>query len=787
MKKRNEIHIHLNVCGKWERIAILSTEKVAATLSPQGEKATAKNNFRSDLLASLVVFLVAVPLALGISLASGAPSVVPGLIACAVGGIVVGMLGGSKLQVSGPAAGLTVIVYGMIHKFGWPVTCAITVFAGLFQIGFGFARVARVCLSITPAVVHGMLAGIGVVIALSQAHIILGGTPESNALANLRELPGQIADLHGHSTILGLMTIAVLFGWLYVPKKLKLIPGALVAVLITTLISNLEWFDVKRVDLPSNIASAFALPQLPSSDYAGFLIAALTIALVASVESLLSAIATDKMHTAERADLDRELIGQGAANAISGLIGGLPITGVIVRSATNVNAGAKTRLSAVMHGVWIIAFVALFSPLIERVPLSALAGLLVFVGIRLINFKDIRELVHHREAVIYFVTLLGVAFWNLLAGVGLGIALSVMMLLKKLARTVIQVEQKNDRWHVRIEGSLTFISVPELTVALAKIPAGTSVDVDLMAEYLDHGAFEALHGWRVTHEKMGGKVDIDEKHEVWYENAVQGKPSKAKSVGAVRLGVALKTILQGKGKRDMRDLAAGVAEFNATAPTVARPLFEKLARDGQHPTVLFIGCCDSRMVPHLITNTEPGDMFKLRNIGNMVPPYEEIIAGKTDNSVLATLEYALEILHIENIIVCGHSECGAMQALLDNPTATSDKPGLGAWLKHGERTLRRFQNAVVLDSREPASTLLAQTNVIQQLDNLQEYPLVRQRLEDGRLHLWGWFFNIAEAQLMTYSLETRSFVKIDSEVAQTMVATRTRALPQSEAVGAGTA
>jgi carbonic anhydrase len=482
------------------------------------------SSLKQDLPASLVVFLVAVPLALGIALASGAP-IMSGLIACAVGGIVVGILGGAPLQVTGPAAGLTVIVFGMVQKYGWPLTCAITVGAGLIQITLGYLRIARACLAISPAVVHGMLAGIGVVIALAQIHVVLGGAPESSALKNLRELPGQIGDLHGPATFLGLLTIGILVAWQYVPQKLRRIPGALVAVLISTLVSSLSWFQVKRVDLPANLTSAFALPPLPKDDWGGIIAAALTVAIVASVESLLCAVATDKLHTGPRANLDKELVGQGAANTISGLLGGLPVTGVIVRSSANVSAGAQTRLSAILHGIWIILFVALLGSMIERIPLAALAGLLVHVGIRLVNPQHIREMIHHNQASVYFVTLLGVAFWNLLAGVGLGIALAVILLLRKLSSTQFVVEEKGNRWHVRIGGTLSFVSVPQMTAALAAIPEGTDVDVDLMVDFMDHAAFEALHSWRISHEKLGGKVDIDELHEAWYENAVNGTPN----------------------------------------------------------------------------------------------------------------------------------------------------------------------------------------------------------------------------------------------------------------------
>ena len=217
------------------------------------------------------------------------------------------------------------------------------------------------------------------------------------------------------------------------------------------------------------------------------------------------------------------------SNTVSGLLGGLPITGVIVRSSTNVNAGAKTRASAVMHGFWILLFVVFASPFLEMVPLSVLAGLLVFVGINLVSPAHIKEMLHHREWPIYFTTLFSVVFLNLLEGVAIGVGLAVVMLLRRLAQIHVDIEQHGEKWHARVEGSLTFLSVPVLTAKLNAIPPGASVDVDLMVDFMDHAAFEALHSWRVQQEKTGGTVDLDELHEAWYESAESGTPKAGRS------------------------------------------------------------------------------------------------------------------------------------------------------------------------------------------------------------------------------------------------------------------
>jgi carbonic anhydrase len=246
-------------------------------------------------------------------------------------------------------------VADLIGRFSWGVTCAITVAAGLLQVLFGISRVARAALAISPAVVHTMLAGIGITIVLGQLHVLLGGAPGSDAIANLFGLPGQFADMHHPATMVGLAVIAVLLVWPRLPQQVRQIPGPLVAVGAATALATGLALDLERVVIPGSLLESLHLPQVPGSMWLGVLSGVLTVALIASVESLLCAVATDKM-AGSRSNLDRELIGQGTANTLSGLVGGLPVTGVIVRSSTNVAAGARTRASAVLHGGWVLVF-----------------------------------------------------------------------------------------------------------------------------------------------------------------------------------------------------------------------------------------------------------------------------------------------------------------------------------------------------------------------------------------------------------------------------------------------
>ncbi len=478
-------------------------------------------NLRKDLPASIVVFLVAVPLSLGIALASGAP-IIAGLIGAAVGGIVTGLLAGSPLQVSGPAAGLTVVVFGMVQQLGWEVMCLATACAGAVQLLMGWFKVARGALLIAPSVVHGMLAGIGISIALAQLHVMLGGSPDSSPVRNLVALPAKLGVMNLQAALLGALTIAILVLWKRLPwASVRAVPGALVAVLSGTLVSLVARMDVKRVDLPEVLE--FVQLRLPL-DWGVFLMAVLTLAVVASVESLLCAVATDKLHSGPRSDLDKELTAQGAGNLASGLLGGLPVTGVIVRSSANIAAAAASRWSAVFHGVWVLLSVLFLSAYIETIPLAVLAGLLVHVGVNLVNLRHVRDLAVHNEARAYWVTVAGVTCINLLAGVGLGVAVSVLSSIRRLSQCRISVTDRGDVKDVKIRGTLTFAAVPTLSAELSRLPAGSVVEVDLDVDYLDHAAFDALRSWSQNHGLTGGRAAIRESDAGWYACAAEGRP-----------------------------------------------------------------------------------------------------------------------------------------------------------------------------------------------------------------------------------------------------------------------
>ena len=258
-----------------------------------------------------------------------------------------------------------------------------------------------------------------------------------------------------------------------------------------------------------------------STSWGLVLTSALAVALVASAESLLCAVATDKLHRGARANLNRELFAQGIGNLASSFFGGLPVTGVIVRSSANVDAGAKTRISAILHGVWILIFASLFVTLLQQIPLAALAAVLVYIGIKLIKLDDIKTLNEFKEGLVYWSTFAGILIFNLLAGIGIGLGVALILLLIRLTRSKITVTPRGDIStasiiDVTLSGSLSFLSVPKLTRTLRQIPVGKEVHVSFALFHLDHAIVEAIQAWRLGYELQGGKV-VKESIELLWE------------------------------------------------------------------------------------------------------------------------------------------------------------------------------------------------------------------------------------------------------------------------------
>ena len=477
-----------------------------------------------DATASIVVFLVAMPLCMGIAIASGVPPE-KGLITSIIGGLVVGALAGSPLQVSGPAAGLAVMVFEVVRTYGLAALAPILVVAGLIQFTAGAAKIGGWFRAISPAVVHGMLAGIGALIVVGQFHTLFDAKPLASGLQNLLAMPARLLGLDplnaGNTEwalALGLLTIVLMVGWDKLkPASLKLVPGALVGVVGTTLIAFTLKLDIVRVMVPESIAAAIALPGkdfLGSLANPAILATATAMAFIASAETLLSAAAVDRMHDGPRTDYNKELRAQGVGNVLCGLAGALPMTGVIVRSSANVQAGAVTRLSTMLHGAWILGIVVLMPWLLREIPMAALGGVLVVTGAKLISVSHARHLLRQYgplPAVIWATTFLLVVTTDLLTGVLAGLALSLLEALphgRKL-RLRVRMHDDGDQSRIRLHGAATFIALPNLNRVLDSMPSEKPVQIHLHSvSAIDHTVSEMLRDWIHRRRTRGVRVTL---------------------------------------------------------------------------------------------------------------------------------------------------------------------------------------------------------------------------------------------------------------------------------------
>ncbi|MFC0084906.1 SulP family inorganic anion transporter [Dyella flava] len=479
--------------------------------------------FSRDLLGSIVVFLVALPLCMGIAIASGMPPAA-GLVTGIVGGVVVGAISGSPLQVSGPAAGLAVLVFELVREHGVAALGPVVLLAGLIQIVAGLGRVGVWFRMISPAVVAGMLSGIGILIVASQLHVLIDALPKARGLENFAALPGALMDAMSGGAgsmvalLVGLATIAIMLGWEKLrPPSLRFVPGALLAVVAVT--ATVQWLgaDVKKVEVPSNLLAAISLPtfeSLAALSQPSLLLAALTFALIASAETLLSAAAVDRMHGGARTHYDRELTAQGVGNLICGVLGALPMTGVIVRSAANVQAGSATRMATIMHGGWILVFAMLLPWLMRMTPVACLAGILVFTGIKMVNLKQMKALAAYGRstALIYLVTTLAIVATDLLTGVLIGFALSLLRLVWQFSQLRIGLDQHAEPGtsRLRLDGSATFLKVPALARVLERVPPNTRLMLELdRLNHVDQACLELLADWGRHAPARGSELVVD--------------------------------------------------------------------------------------------------------------------------------------------------------------------------------------------------------------------------------------------------------------------------------------
>jgi MFS superfamily sulfate permease-like transporter len=454
---------------------------------------------RQDVVAGIVVFLVAIPLCLGIAVACGVPPV-SGLVAGAAGGIIVPWISRSSLSVTGPAAGLTSIVLAEVAALGsLELFLTATLLAGLIQIAMGVLRTGRFAALVPSSVIKGMLAAIGITIIWKQLPVAVG---VAGGLADI------LGNVHIGALVVTLVSLVVLYGWKHTPLgKIVFLSPAMVVVVASSLLAaaftgsaTLGLTPEQYVSVPLGGVMALA-EALPRPDLSGLAmpavwITAVTVAVVASIETLLSLQAVDRLDPLRRTSPpDRELLAQGAANSVSGFLGGLPVTAVIVRSGANVAAGGRERLSALVHGVLLVLAVIFAGPLLNLIPLPALAAVLIQVGLNLCKpaLFSTQVKLGYTQLAPFALTIMAVLTFDLLKGVIVGIILGIAFVLYQNARgAIVTSKDPSGATLLRFRRDGTFLSKPGIAAALEALPDGERVIIDGTGEYIDHDVKEVI-------------------------------------------------------------------------------------------------------------------------------------------------------------------------------------------------------------------------------------------------------------------------------------------------------
>ncbi|MCX2955061.1 SulP family inorganic anion transporter [Lentzea sp. NEAU-D7] len=434
----------------------------------------------TDLGASVVVFLVALPLCVGVAVASGVPAEL-GIVTGVVGGIVVGLLPGSTMQVSGPAAGLTVLVADAVSRHGIAALGVIVLGAGLMQVVLGLARCGRWFRAISPSVVQGMLAGIGLVLIFGQ-------------LRHLTVSPTALA--------LGLLTVVIMLLWQRTP--LRIVPGILVGVVVCTGLAAVFESPVERITV-GTLSSDVHLPDFSLLN-TGVVGTAVVFALVASAESMFSAAAVDRMHDGPRTQYNKELVAQGVGNTICGLLGALPMTAVIVRSSANVSAGARTKASRVLHGFWLLLFVVLLPGLLTLIPVAVLAAVLVHAGWKLLGLREVVASwrTDKAESFVFVLTAGLIVGTDLLTGTVAGLLAAVIKTAWDVSRLSVVVTPEG----VALRGNATFLRLPVLLDELDRVDR-EHVRMDLSGvRHLDQACGQAIDQWVDQSRRAGRTVEL---------------------------------------------------------------------------------------------------------------------------------------------------------------------------------------------------------------------------------------------------------------------------------------
>ncbi|WP_373048009.1 SulP family inorganic anion transporter [Vulgatibacter sp.] len=736
------------------RTAGLRLDLGFSQLLPQWKAMLSPRYLREDVVSGLTVACVAIPLSLAIALASGvAPEV--GLVTAIVAGIACALFNGTPLAVSGPAAAMAVLIASAVENHGLGGLLVIGLVTGALQLLTGVLGLGKLIRFVPVPVIAGFTAGIGAIILVGQLPRAFGLPPpaQSHVIDVFTHLGAMIGQAHPGALVLTVATVAIALG---LPKIAPKLPAPLVAVVVPSVAAVALGLDVELIGaLPASLPMP-SLPALPEGNLLPLLGTALVVYLLASLETLLSSGAVDKLaRNGERHDPDQELVGQGIGNAAVALFGGIPVTGVIARSALNVQSGARTRRSAIIHAFVLIGAVYLFAPVMARIPIAALAGVLLATAMRMLHPRELIALwkSSRSEAVVYAVTFVVIVATDLIVGVQAGVLAALAIAAIRLGRAHhdrLAIESTGPHRFL-VSGPLTFLAaarLEKLRNEIGQAEPGQGVVLDMAkVTAIDSTAGEILIG--IVEDVLGRKdrIALHGLHpalQLVLRKQEHGE-KVAKLFSASEGDVARLLAKTGVGPRDR--LLHGVERFKRDERVRYGPLFDQLA-SGQSPHTLLITCADSRIDPNLITSSDPGELFIVRNVGNLVPHPDSDASG----TVGSAIEYAIAVLGVTDVVVCGHSACGAMNAVL-RPPEKGAMPSVERWLEQAHGLLARLPPDATAEEA-------AQLNARLQLENAAAYAVLRRKVEAGEVRLHAWFYDVGHAELREWDDAVGAYVPL---------------------------
>jgi len=726
-------------------------------LLPEWQALFTVKDLGADLWSSLLVSGAAIPLSLAIALGAQVDPAM-GLISAVIGGSICALFGGARLAVSGPANSMLVLIALIVEKAGLNGLFFVGACCGAIQLvvgGLGFGRFSRY---IPIPLVAGFTAGLGVIILVGQLPRALGlpVSPEGDVLSVITHM-GSL--LHESQPRVLFLAVAAIIIAQSVSRLNPRMPGSLFAILVPTILATFANWDVPRV---GEFTVGFAWPRLPGFPVRGgfelFEMSVLLFAL-ASLESRLSSVAVDRLIPGEKHDSDQELIGQGLGNIFASCFAGIPITGVLARSVLNIKAGARTRRSALFHGLFVLCVLVFGRSLLSQIPLAALSGVLLSIAINMINPKEVVQIWRTSpvETIVYWVTLATVVAVDLVAGVQMGIFAALLIALWNLGQTRLFFHTSDNQEILRVSlgGNITFLSSRNfdlLAKRVGRLPQIKAVVLDLGdVKLLDSSGAAML--LELVKEMKGKNIRIILKSlNRDCRDVLKRVDSDELSNGChVTSESEIAEALLNEKVYDPRErLLFGVERYRRERKKAYEELFDQLGK-AQKPHTLFITCSDSRINPTLITSSEPGELFIVRNVGNIIPPM-----GTDDTPAEgAAVEFALGALGVEEIVVCGHTRCGALKGVFHG-IDPKEFPSVAKWVE--PIGVERAKHPHIDDPEE-----FVKVHVVEQARNLLSYPIVRKKIREGQVKVHCWIYDVQSGEFLEWTGKDFEFVPVGPE------------------------